>query len=454
MPVQTKIQMRRDTAANWTTNNPTLAAGEWGLETDTKMMKIGDGTTAWTSLAYELAPLLDEVIPTDPNGAYFTGSGLRMYGVAGNLASAPDSAALDITGDIDLRAKVAMDDWTPSLNTGLIAKNATSASQYSYQLGVLTTGYLYFQYSTDGTTQVTRSSTAITGITDGATKWVRATFDVDNGSTQNEVKFWTSDDGSTWTQLGTTVTNAGTVTMFSGTGTLWLGANDSNQTRFAGTFYRAQVLSGIGGTTVFDANFETVPADSFAFTESSTNAATVTLTTTRYQFGVPGTTLTGPNASGFSLSPNLDYYQLFTMRGKGITVRQIAFEGVTAPATNSTVYLAIYNATATGQPTGTPIYASAAITVSNAAAAIYRIRVTPFTLSAGNYVIGINGSVAFNMRVFTGGQSYIGNLLGGSLIGNYRVSRTNAVFTSSPTLWNGLTSSATGRNNIVFLGWS
>ena len=50
MPVQ--IQFRRDTAAAWTAANPTLAAGELGLETDTTYYKIGDGSTAWTSLAY------------------------------------------------------------------------------------------------------------------------------------------------------------------------------------------------------------------------------------------------------------------------------------------------------------------------------------------------------------------------------------------------------------------
>jgi hypothetical protein len=48
----TRLQQRRDTAANWTSNNPTLAAGEIGLETDTAKFKIGDGSTAWTSLAY------------------------------------------------------------------------------------------------------------------------------------------------------------------------------------------------------------------------------------------------------------------------------------------------------------------------------------------------------------------------------------------------------------------
>jgi hypothetical protein len=48
----TRIQVRRDTAANWTTNNPTLADGEIGFETDTNLFKIGANNTAWTSLAY------------------------------------------------------------------------------------------------------------------------------------------------------------------------------------------------------------------------------------------------------------------------------------------------------------------------------------------------------------------------------------------------------------------
>lgn len=47
-----KIQMRRDTAAAWTAANPTLAAGEMGLETDTTYYKIGNGSTAWNSLGY------------------------------------------------------------------------------------------------------------------------------------------------------------------------------------------------------------------------------------------------------------------------------------------------------------------------------------------------------------------------------------------------------------------
>lgn len=48
----TKIIQRHDTAANWTTINPILASGEMGIETDTSKFKFGNGTTAWTDLAY------------------------------------------------------------------------------------------------------------------------------------------------------------------------------------------------------------------------------------------------------------------------------------------------------------------------------------------------------------------------------------------------------------------
>jgi hypothetical protein len=52
MAVVTQIQVRRGTAAQWTSANPTLASGEWGFETDTGKVKIGDGSTVWNSLSY------------------------------------------------------------------------------------------------------------------------------------------------------------------------------------------------------------------------------------------------------------------------------------------------------------------------------------------------------------------------------------------------------------------
>ena len=51
-----QIQLRRGTASAWTSANPTLAIGEFAVETDTDKYKIGDGSTAWTSLSYSSLP--------------------------------------------------------------------------------------------------------------------------------------------------------------------------------------------------------------------------------------------------------------------------------------------------------------------------------------------------------------------------------------------------------------
>lgn len=52
MPRQTNIQIRRGASNDWTSVNPTLATGEIAMETDTRKIKVGDGTTAWNSLRY------------------------------------------------------------------------------------------------------------------------------------------------------------------------------------------------------------------------------------------------------------------------------------------------------------------------------------------------------------------------------------------------------------------
>ena len=68
------IQIRRDTAANWTSINPVLHQGEEGWEIDTGKWKRGDGTTAWTSLAYvgSKTPLSNALVqwPDSPSGTF------------------------------------------------------------------------------------------------------------------------------------------------------------------------------------------------------------------------------------------------------------------------------------------------------------------------------------------------------------------------------------------------
>ena len=60
-----RIQLRRDIAANWVSHDPILAQGEVGLELDSHSLKIGDGSTAWTSLLYgpALGVLINQAAP-------------------------------------------------------------------------------------------------------------------------------------------------------------------------------------------------------------------------------------------------------------------------------------------------------------------------------------------------------------------------------------------------------
>ena len=81
-----KIKLRRDTAANWSNlaNNPILASGEPGYETDTGRLKFGDGSTAWNSLPYfddqetVLSAVTQSIIPDEDN-TYDLGSPSKQW---------------------------------------------------------------------------------------------------------------------------------------------------------------------------------------------------------------------------------------------------------------------------------------------------------------------------------------------------------------------------------------
>lgn len=111
------IQIRRDLAANWTSADPTLAQGELGMETDSLMLKIGDGATAWTSLAYyttgngqvriDALANLDYIGNTGADGAiridatlsYSDGGNFVTIGIDSTLKSNYDAAFAHISAD-------------------------------------------------------------------------------------------------------------------------------------------------------------------------------------------------------------------------------------------------------------------------------------------------------------------------------------------------------------------
>lgn len=84
MPAQTVIKFRRSTAAQWITANPTLAAGEAGLETDSGLVKYGNGTSAWTDLQYTTASLIKTKVQNATGSSIAKGSVVYISGANGD----------------------------------------------------------------------------------------------------------------------------------------------------------------------------------------------------------------------------------------------------------------------------------------------------------------------------------------------------------------------------------
>lgn len=207
---------------------------------------------------------------------------ITLDGTSANYASTPDTAELDIVGDIWLAGKFALDDWTPASAQTLIAKWEDTGDERSYRLYVVaTTGVLRLEWSTDGTAvaAVTADSTVAPTVSDGNAITVAATLDISTG----DVKFYTS-DGTTWTQLGTTVSGAGATSIYAGTGVLEVGSDNTGTAQLLiGDLYDAEVRDGYDlgvGDAVFRADFSLLTAAQIAvkkFVELSSSAAVVTL---------------------------------------------------------------------------------------------------------------------------------------------------------------------------------
>jgi hypothetical protein len=124
-----RIQLRRDTAANWVSSNPTLRAGEIGIETDTLKFKIGNGSSPWNSItAYA------NVVPTDLNNTldgYLEVGDLSVTVaelVEGNLYVPGTDIELADTHTVTISSSNATDDRTitlPNATTTLVGTDTT-----------------------------------------------------------------------------------------------------------------------------------------------------------------------------------------------------------------------------------------------------------------------------------------------------------------------------------------
>jgi hypothetical protein len=113
-----RIQVRRGSATDWSGVNPILAAGELGVETDTRKIKVGDGSIAWNSLSYIAAdaPEIGEISQDAINTALTMGAGLtKTYNDGANT----------ITINVDSNV-VALKSYVDAAVTGLTNSTAST----------------------------------------------------------------------------------------------------------------------------------------------------------------------------------------------------------------------------------------------------------------------------------------------------------------------------------------
>lgn len=207
-------------------------------------------------------------IPSFSNSAgdYFkTGSGLAAIG-----------------GSFDVDVCLAPDDWTPAGSSFVIARD--HSSNRCFGLAINPTAGLYLElYDTAGGVPGggVINSTAAISASDFTRLWVRAKVTwVLEGSIL--IDFYTSQDGLTWTALGTQVSRAATGNAPGSTTNLFtVGARQftGNEASCKGTYSRARVYQGhrdAGGTLLVDFNPDDYTSGA-SFTSSATPAVTWTL---------------------------------------------------------------------------------------------------------------------------------------------------------------------------------
>lgn len=204
----------------------------------------------------------------------------------------PDSASLSVTGDLDVRIDAQLENWfvTDTSPSGaaqvmiLAGKFFATGNQASWFLGVTSSGNLRLGWSPDGTVAsgISGTSTVNTPVPGSGRLAVRATLDVNDGSGNHVVTFYTSDSiNGTWTQLDQ-VTVAGTTSIFDSTAPLQIGnlsdlAFDTYGTPPSyGKIFAFEMRNGIAGTVVANPDFTTLNEGDTTLTDGSGNVWSIT----------------------------------------------------------------------------------------------------------------------------------------------------------------------------------
>ena len=161
--VPVKMAQRRDTAANWTSANPTLLAGEIGIESDTNKIKLGTGSTSWTSLGYtpwsqvSAYPLVNADIAA---AAGIVDTKLATIATAGKVSNSATTAT-----DANTASAIVSRNASGNFTAGTITAALTgAASSNVLKAGDTMTGALVVPLGAVGTPSLTFTGDTNTGI--------------------------------------------------------------------------------------------------------------------------------------------------------------------------------------------------------------------------------------------------------------------------------------------------
>lgn len=173
-------------------------------------------------------------------------------GVTNKAYSTPDTVATSITGDLTVVARAA-GTWASGATQTLTAKWETGSNQRSWSLTINATGFPVLEWSNDGTTVLSATSTQAVPVAAAVGVYIRASLDVVNGANKT-VKFEFSDNGVDYTRYtSSTVTTAGNTSIFDSTASTTIGGrgNATPQQPFTtGSIQRVVIASGLPGATV------------------------------------------------------------------------------------------------------------------------------------------------------------------------------------------------------------
>lgn len=422
--------------------------------------RLGTGTASANTFlrgdqTYQPVPVGNNDLGRVSNACYLTGSGASFGGAtSGNTMTTPDIGTLDITGDIEIVARVNFASYASGAQY-IAGKWSGTAADQSYYFQVTNAGNLGLVWvDSGGTTKSVGATANPASLVGGTAYWLKATLTVNNGASGNDARFYyaadSSSEPSSWTQYGTTTTTAGTTSIRAGSGQLSIGGLTGVTAGLTGTIYQVILRDVIGGTPVFNANFANATADALTFTPAV--GGTITVTSTRYAYGIPNAQLA--SQATFSASANTVYYAPFEVTAP-LTVDAMAYSIAVTQAAGGNVRMGIYAADSNLQPTGAPLFDSgdAPFTTSTTGAVLKQG--TAVTLQPGVYLSAFNTSAAITqVRSPVGGIATLNTTLGGSMFTHtLSVAQTQGAFPSPGTAWTARGTSGTGTVHLAVMRW-